>query len=89
MSLIGWVTYEPARNRTAALHADGSWTFAPPLAGGEDDAATAYVLATISGRYAGPSSGPFGPAQLAEAAEFLGGVCRLAPTVDDPPGLRY
>lgn len=87
MSELGHVTFERYGTRhRAALHANGTWSIDPPLELGWP---IEQQLEFISADYGGPSDGPFGPRQLAEAAEFLGGETTIHPSEPMPPGTIY
>lgn len=90
--MIGRVEFaKQGVRRVARLDEDGSWWVVPPLA----DPAHAAQLDAIAARYAGPSDGPFGPAQLHEAAAYLRLVgfeitsTHVEPREPMPPGTVY
>jgi hypothetical protein len=48
--------------------------------------AIALRLDAIVDAYGGPSDGPFGPRQIQEAADLLGGVPYVEPKAESPAG---
>lgn len=86
--MIGTITFDRAGTRhVATLSEDGSWSIDPPL----DPAmwAIGRLLELISEDYGGPWDGPFGPRQLAEAAQLLEGTATIHPSEPMPPGTIY